>query len=261
MTASETTALKTMLFALADDEFIIGHRMSEWTGLGPIIEEDIAFSSMAQDEMGHALGLYSLLHQMGEDEPDTLAFLRPADAFHNSICVELSRGDYAFSLIRQLLYDGAEAERFEALTRSSFPDLANLAAKIVQEERYHWIHNTMLVQRLAKGTEESRIRMQSALSELFPYSLGLFEPFDGNDLLVAANIAPDENTMRQRWLNRMCPLLLSYGLAVPAHQEGDNWTGDVEAVFGGRSGRHTEHLMNILDALQLLRKADPEAAW
>src|SRR6186997_1365783 len=101
----QMTAIKDLLFRMADDELLLGHRDSEWTGLGPILEEDIAFSSMAQDELGHALVWYQLLHELGEDEPNRLAFLRDAAAWRNARLVELPRGDYAFSLVRQYLFD------------------------------------------------------------------------------------------------------------------------------------------------------------
>lgn len=261
MTETRTAAFKNYLLCLADDEFIIGHRNSEWTGLGPIMEEDIAFSSMAQDELGHALGIYEFLHALGDADPDALAFKRAPSNFRNSILTELPRGDYAFSLIRQLLYDAAEAERFSALASHPNEELRNLASKILQEERYHWMHDTSMVKRLACATEESRIRMQAALNEAFPYALGMFELFEGHDELVAAGLAPSEETIRQNWMNRICPLLVSYGLDVPAHVNEDQWVFDGEPVFGGRRGKHTEHLLNIIDAIQLLTKADPEAVW
>src|SRR5687768_15043745 len=108
-----TEALKDLLYKIADDQFILGHRNSEWTGLGPLLEEDIAFSSMAQDKLGHSLAFYHLLEELGEPDPDTLAFRRPAQQFHCCQFVELPIGEYDFSLIRHFLFDHAEAIRFE----------------------------------------------------------------------------------------------------------------------------------------------------
>jgi 1,2-phenylacetyl-CoA epoxidase catalytic subunit len=111
--------LKDLLYRLADDQLILGHRNSEWNGLGPILEEDIAFSSMAQDKLGHSLQLYTLLHQLGEAEPDTVAFTRNAPQFHCCQLVELPIGEYDFSLIRHFLFDHAELLRFEALATAA----------------------------------------------------------------------------------------------------------------------------------------------
>jgi ring-1,2-phenylacetyl-CoA epoxidase subunit PaaC len=104
-------ALKELLYKMADDQLILGHRNSEWTGMGPLLEEDIAFSSMAQDKVGQSLALYTVLHQLGENEPDTVAFTRNANQFHNCILVELPNQEYDFSLIRHFLFDTAEALR------------------------------------------------------------------------------------------------------------------------------------------------------
>src|SRR5688500_14027833 len=123
-------ALKELLYKIADDQLILGHRNSEWTGFGPLLEEDIAFSSMAQDKVGQSHALYTLLHQLGEQPPDTVAFTRNADQFHNCVLVELPNGEYDFSLIRHFLYDTALALKFDSLTRSSYQPLAELAVKI-----------------------------------------------------------------------------------------------------------------------------------
>src|SRR5690606_18838657 len=122
------------------DQLILGHRNSEWTGLGPLLEEDIAFSSMAQDKIGHSYALYQMLHDLGEDDPDTVAFMRPASQFHNSHFVELPNGEYDFSLMRHFLYDTAEQLRFELLQESAAEPLAELARKIRGELRYHALH-------------------------------------------------------------------------------------------------------------------------
>ena len=114
-----TEALKDLLYKIADDQLILGHRNSEWTGFGPLLEEDIAFSSMAQDKVGQSLALYTLLEQLGENDPDTVAFMRNADQFHNCEFVELPIGEYDFSLIRHFLFDTAELIRFEMLAESS----------------------------------------------------------------------------------------------------------------------------------------------
>src|SRR5688572_33396134 len=117
-------ALKELLYKIADDQLILGHRNSEWTGFGPLLEEDIAFSSMAQDKIGQSYALFQILHELGEQAPDTVAFTRNAAQFHNCILVELPNGEYDFSLVRHFLFDTAEALRFESLSQSSFQPLA-----------------------------------------------------------------------------------------------------------------------------------------
>jgi ring-1,2-phenylacetyl-CoA epoxidase subunit PaaC len=261
MTAQQQEALRTYLTCLADDEFILGHRMSEWTGQGPIIEEDIAFSSMAQDELGHALGFYTLLEELGAPDADALIYTRSVDAFRNSVFTELHRGDYGFSLMRQFLYDAAESERLAMLRDSSFEPLRELARKMLQEERYHWVHGTSMLKRLCGGSDEARTRMQRALDTLFPYALGLFETFEGHDDLVEAGIIPSEIAVRDAWMQRICPLFKEYGLSVPCRMDGGTMRSDAPPVEGGRAGRHTEHLDEILGAVQMLAKRDPGAKW
>jgi len=127
------TALKELLYKIADDLLILGHRNSEWTGFGPLLEEDIAFSSMAQDKVGQSHALYTILNSLGERDPDTIAFTRNASQFHNCVLVELPNGEYDFSLIRHFLYDTAEAIRFEMLSSSTFQPVADLSKKIRAE--------------------------------------------------------------------------------------------------------------------------------
>ncbi|MFN8474708.1 MAG: 1,2-phenylacetyl-CoA epoxidase subunit PaaC [Anaerolineae bacterium] len=244
-------ALVDYIMALADDEVVIGHRESEWTGLGPILEEDIAFSSIAQDELGHALTYYTLLEELGQGNPDDLAFLRPVEDFRNAQLCELPRGDYAFSLVRGYLYDLAEAVRLEGLAVSTYPPLAAAAQKLRPEEKYHLMHGRTWVQRLALGSEEARGHIQAALDTVYPAAGGLFEPTTGEDLLVSQGIAPASADVRARWASLVEPFLADLGLSIPSG------TSDL----GGRYRQHTEHLAQMLDAMQTLRRGDPTAVW
>jgi ring-1,2-phenylacetyl-CoA epoxidase subunit PaaC len=173
-------ALKEVLYKIADDQLILGHRNSEWTGMGPLLEEDIAFSSMAQDKIGQSLALYVLLQELGEGPPDTVAFTRNAQAFHNCIFVELPNGEYDFSLVRHFLYDAGLALRFEMLSASSYRPLAELSVKIKGELKYHTMHADIWIKRLGSATEESIERLQRSLDYALPYALGMFEqsPFE-----------------------------------------------------------------------------------
>src|SRR3712207_2625672 len=130
-------SLVAMVTALGDDELVLGHRHSEWTGYAPHIEEDVAFSSIAQDEVGHAAALYALAGKLVGDDADHLAFGRTADQYRNALICERPNGDWAYTLARHWVYDTADDVRLEALERSSDPELAALAAKMRREERYH----------------------------------------------------------------------------------------------------------------------------
>src|SRR5262245_56963285 len=170
--AKTRAAVVDLLYRLADDSLIIGHRNSEWTGLGPLLEEDIAFSSMAQDKIGHSYAIYQILHSLGEPDPDTIAFLRPGNEFRNSLLTELPNGEYDFSLIRHFLYDTAEYLRFEMLTRSSFTPLAELAVKIKSELHYHTLHANTWIKKLGNATDASVEKLQQSLDLALPFALG-----------------------------------------------------------------------------------------
>src|SRR6478735_7295188 len=197
------SALKELLYKMADDQLILGHRNSEWTGFGPLLEEDIAFSSMAQDKIGHSLALYTILQQLGEPDPDTTAFRRPGSLFHNSILVELPNGEYDFSLIRHFLFDTAEALRFELLKNSSFEPLAQVAKKVRGELRYHTLHANTWIKQLGVATEESISRLQQSLNEALPYALGIFEESPFEKEITAAGIFEGEKELQKRWMKKV----------------------------------------------------------
>lgn len=245
-------AVIDLLYRLADDDLIIGHRNSEWTGLGPILEADIAFSSMAQDEMGHATAYYRLLHELGEPDPDTLAFGRPANQYRCCSLVALGRGDWAFSLVRQYLYDSAEHERLAALRESSFEPLAGLARKFLAEEKYHRMHGRSWLARLSTATDESRRRMQAALDEAWPHALGMFEPTEHDSALAEAGVTRGEAELGVRWRSVVEKELGAAELQVRA---------DAVPVHGGRRGRHPAALGELLDAMQRVYRLDSQAAW
>jgi ring-1,2-phenylacetyl-CoA epoxidase subunit PaaC len=254
-------ALVAYLYALGDDEVLLGHRDSEWTGLGPILEEDIAFSSMAQDELGHALVWYSLLHRLGEPRPDDIGFRRDAVLWRNARLVEQPRGDYAVSLVRQYLFDLAEAVRYDALRTCPYTPVAEAATKLRQEEKYHLIHGRTYLERLATATADSRDRLQAALDTVFPFALGLWEAPEGEAHLVAAGLVPPSDELAQAWLGALAPFLTGLGLHLPAVRDGARWRATVAPVLGGRRGEHGRDLSQMLDAMQALYRTDPQAEW
>jgi ring-1,2-phenylacetyl-CoA epoxidase subunit PaaC len=246
------SAVIDLLYRMADDELIIGHRDSEWTGHGPILEADIAFSSMAQDEMGHALTYYRLLEELGEGDPDTLAFGRPAEAFRCCSLVALPNQDWAFSLVRQFLYDTAEHVRLTDLMTSAYLPLAQVARKLQSEEKYHLMHGRTWIMRLGAATADSRQRLQAALIAAWPHALGMFESTDAGESLRHYEICPAESKLCAQWQSAVAPVFREAGLRVPEN---------IEPQFGGRRGRHAPELAELLGGMQMVYNIDPAAKW
>ncbi len=251
---AETDAVKELLFKMADDQLIIGHRNSEWTGLGPLLEEDIAFSSIAQDKIGQSLALFNVLHEMGEGEPDQTAFTRNADKFKCCQLVEYPIGQYDFSLIRNFLFNHAEYVRFEALVNSSFEPLARIARKFKGEIKYHTMHANLWIKQLGKANAESHSRMQKALDNTFNLALGIFEPGAGDTVLIKSGVYPGEKAVADKWIETILPLLEGALLKTPPRLE---W----KPVYGGRKGIHTEYLQPMIDEMGAVFRLDPGAEW
>ncbi|MBL7812411.1 MAG: phenylacetate-CoA oxygenase subunit PaaC [Bacteroidetes bacterium] len=254
LTEKHVEGLKELLYKMADDQLIIGHRNSEWTGLGPLLEEDIAFSSMAQDKIGQAHALYELLEQLGEQDPDTVAFMRNDTQFHCCQLAELPIGEFDFSLIRQFFFDHAEALRFEMLQNSIFEPLAMVARKFRGEVKYHTMHADIWLKQLGHGTEESKTRMQNAINETFGLALGIFEPGDYETELQEVGIFAGEAALQAAWLEKISPIVQQAGLRLPDISE-------VTPAYGGRKGIHTPHLQPLLDEMTEVFRIDPAADW
>jgi ring-1,2-phenylacetyl-CoA epoxidase subunit PaaC len=247
-------ALSDLLLRMADDELIIAHRHSEWTGLGPLLEEDIAFSSIAQDKLGHAQALYQINCDLcGGDVPDVIAFQRAPEQFRCSQFVELPNDEYDASLVRHFLFDVAEYLRYGMLASSSLEPLAKLSRKIHGELRYHLYHAKTWVEQLSgKGTEVSKARMQQALNHMWPYALGMFEPGVDEEALKHEGVFNGEADLQTAWLQFVMEALPPAVLTVPH---------DAEPVFGGRKGYHTEHLAPLLVEMTEVVRIDPQAEW
>jgi ring-1,2-phenylacetyl-CoA epoxidase subunit PaaC len=247
-------AIKELLYKIADDLLILGHRNSEWTGFGPLLEEDIAFSSMAQDKIGQSHALYQMLHQLGEQAPDTVAFTRNADQFHNCIFTELPNGEYDFSLIRHFLFDVGLAIRFELLKNSSFTPLAELAVKVRGELKYHTLHANTWIKQLGNATEESIGRLQGSLEAAMPYALGMFEPSPYENEIVQEGLFAGEAVVFDKWKAKISEVLNQTRLQLPD-------INNIKPVVGGRVGKHSEHLQPLLDEMSEVFKIDPTAEW
>ena len=176
---STRVALEELLLTLADDEFVLGFWDSEWTGIAPQLEEDVAMSSLATDELGHARAFYELLGALTGRDPDAIAYDRGPEDFRHARILDHPRTDWAFSVARRWLYDTADAVRLEALVASSYAPLAGLVAKIQREERYHLMHADAWLRRLAHADGEPRDRLIAALATLRGDATSVFAPLDG----------------------------------------------------------------------------------
>ena len=250
----ESGAIKEFLFKIADDQLIIGHRNSEWTGLGPILEEDIAFSSIAQDKIGQSLAIYNILHSLGEPEPDIAAFTRNSGDFKCCQYVEHPIGEYDFSLIRNFFFNHAESIRFELLSKSAFEPLAKLSKKIKGEIKYHVMHADTWIKQLGKSGDESRNRLQKTIDESFNLALGIFEPGDNENVLINSGIFEGEEKLKQAWIESVMGVLSSASLSLP---DKNSW----KPVYGGRKGIHTEYLQPLIDEMGEVFRIDPKAEW
>jgi len=245
-------ALIARLTAMADDELILGHRDSEWTGHAPLLEEDIALANIAQDEIGHALLWLEVRTGLDGSDPDALAFFREAGDFRNVRLVELPRGDWAFTMLRQFLFDAFETELLERLARSSYAPLAEAAAKAAKEEIFHLRHSGLWLERLAHGTEESRRRLEAALEQLWPYLPQLWQAQAGDAALAEAGVVPEPTGLEEAARGRVLAALARVGVASPA---------EVAPNPGGRE-RHGEALVALLIDMQSVARADPGVdAW
>ncbi|MFA9444522.1 1,2-phenylacetyl-CoA epoxidase subunit PaaC [Egicoccus sp. AB-alg6-2] len=259
-----TTARARLLLVLADDELISGHRASHWTGVAPSLEEDLAFSTIAQDEINHADVWYQLL--LGEDHADVRAGVdalglgrAPQDYLHAIVC-ERPPGDFAYTLARHWAYDRFDVVRLAALADSSDADVAAVAVKLLHEERYHLEHADHWFARLAAGGDEPRRRLRDALAIVLPETLGLFEPFAGEDEAVEQGLLPvDHATLRARWSEIVGAMLdeAGFGALLPAPD-----AATPEAASGGRQGRHSPDFTDdVWPEMTALYRAHPGARW
>ena len=258
---SPDKTLLAYLTSLADDEFVLGHRDSEWTGHAPILEEDIAFSNIAQDELGHALALYGLAETLSGKSPDAMAFERPWSEFLCCRFVSYPKGDFAYTVMRQFLFDAAEEVRMKSLASSSFAPLCELSVRILAEEAYHLMHTKGLVERLGDATDESRRRMQTALDEAFPQALGMFEAPEGEQELVNAGIVKPGTVLQNDWLAMAIPILETASLKAPVQKEKGCMVPHCSADTGGRRKNQTEHLRQLVADLQQVYQTAPGGSW
>lgn len=239
---------------LADDSLILGHRMSEWCGHGPILEEDIAMTNIALDLVGQAT---SFLKYAGEVEgkgrdQDTLAFLRYDREYKNALLVEQPNGDFGMTMMRQFLFDAFRKPLFERLQNSTDKQLAAIAEKSLKETKYHLKHSSEWVIRLGDGTEESHRRIQDSLDTLWRYSSELFYSDEVDVEMQKLGVAPNMSEVFDDWNTTTHAVLKEATLQIPTN----NWKHE-----GGRKGLHSEHMGHILSELQYMQRAYPNMEW
>jgi ring-1,2-phenylacetyl-CoA epoxidase subunit PaaC len=247
-------ALTTYTLRIADDSLILGHRVSEWCGHGPILEEDIALTNIALDLIGQAT---SLLEYAGTTEnagrtADDLAFLRYERDYKNVLLVEQPNGDFAHTIVRQWLFDTFRLFFYEALCLSGDKQLAAIAEKSLKETKYHCKHSSEWVIRLGDGTEESHQRIQAAVDTLWRYADELFFMDETDETLIRQGIAVDLAPLKDKWMERIRYVADEATIQLPTN----NWT-----QHGGRIGRHSEHLGFLLAEMQYMQRAYPGMEW
>ena len=249
------TAYFEFLLRLGDNTLILGHRVSEWCGHAPVIEEDIALANTALDLIGQTqmwLGLAAEVEGKGR-KADDLAMLRDAWDFRNVLMVEKPNGDFGQTLMRQFLFDAFHLEMLKGLTTSSEPRVAEIAAKAVKEVQYHVERSGDTVIGLGDGTAESHVRMQDALNLMWPYVGEMFVSDDVDAEMLSTGIAPDLAQLRIAFDAHVGAVMADATLTIP---------DSTFAHKGGKSGfQHTEHLGHILTQMQWLQRAYPRASW
>ena len=245
-----------VLYALrrADDALILGHRLSEWCGHAPMMEEDMALANMGLDLIGQARELYTYVAKVensGNDE-DKLAYLRDVRQYRNLLLVEQPNGDFARTIIRQFFYSAFADPYCRAMMASKDETLAAIAAKSEKESAYHLRHSSEWVIRLGDGTEESHRRAQTAIDDLWAFTGELFHSDESDKALIADGLGIDPESLRAGWMQTVSNILHTATLKTSA---------SARMQKGGRSGHHSEHLGHLLSELQSLQRSFPGATW
>ncbi len=238
---------------LADNALVLGHRNSEWTGHGPILEQDIAISNIALDLIGQARNFYQYAAKLlgGNTTEDTLAFHRNAPAFRNLLLVEMEKGDWAFTTLRQFFFSAYQYFLFERLKESRDETLAAIAAKSLKEVQYHLRWSSEWVIRLGDGTQESKQRIEKALQQLAPFVNELTTLSDFEKTLAASQVAVDPASIKKLLQEKIHLILEEATLVMPS----------TAAVAGGKTGQHTPQLETMLLEMQVLQRTYPESNW
>ena len=238
----------------ADDALVLGHRLSEWCGHGPMLEEDMALANMGLDLLGQARELYSYAAKAEgcDNNEDKFAYLRDVRQYRNLLLLEQPNGDFAGTMVRQFFYSAFADLYWRAMIKSRDETLAAIAAKSEKESAYHLRHSSEWIIRLGDGTEESHARTQAAIDHLWAFTGEMFAVDEAERGLINKGIAIDTAALRPLWLKTVSGVVAGATLALPTNE----WMQQ-----GGRSGRHSEHLGHLLSELQYMQRTFPGLTW
>lgn len=247
-------ALYNYLLRLGDDSLILGQRLAEWCGHGPILEEDIAMTNISLDLIGQAMNIFDYAAEIegnGSDH-DKIAMLRYEHQYVNTLLVEQPNKDFAFTMVRQFIFDAFRKPLYELMQNSKDKQLSAIAEKSLKETKYHLKHSSEWVIRMGDGTEESHNRAQKAVDDLWRYADELFFQDDVEKSLMENGILPNYDEVKQAWQQTVEAVMNEATLQIPTN----GWT-----FGGGRIGRHSEHMGFILAELQYMQRAYPNLQW
>ncbi|HJF33490.1 MAG TPA: phenylacetate-CoA oxygenase subunit PaaC [Sporosarcina psychrophila] len=263
MSAEYKEALISLLFQLADDDFLYAYRGSEWLGLAPHIEEDVASSSISQDSMGHAAMYYQLLEDLGAGKADDLAHLRPANERKNSVLTERVNGegyymetpnyDWAYQVVRSYFYIQAKKVKIESLCESSYRPVAEVAIKVKMELYYHKLHWETWFKQLMSSTDVAKNKMNDAITLVMHDFGDVFSFGNQRQAIANSNLIDNEEEMKKKWIASIGPLFKALQIEVPAIPD--------RPAKNGRNGEHTKDLDDALFTLSEVYKLDPMAIW
>lgn len=248
-------ALLDFVLRLGDNSLILGHRLSELCSRGPILEEDIATTNIALDNVGQARILLTYAAQIeGKNRTeDDFAYTRTHEQFRNALLVEQPNGDFGNVIAKQLYYSTFTFLLYSELKKSKDETLAGFAEKALKEVTYHVRHSSEWTLRLGDGTEESKMRMQRAIDNLFPFTGDLFEMNEGDLQLQKENIIPEVSSLKTKWMEMISDVVTRATLKMP---DPATWQQS-----GSRNGKHSEHLSYIVAEMQSVARVYPEAKW
>ena len=246
--------MKNYILKIADDSLIMGQRLAEWCGKGPYLEEDIAIINIALDQLGQANNFYNIAVKHFSDgrTVDDFAMKRTEKEYLNAQLVEVPNGDYANTILKAYFFSVYQNILYEALSDSADEDMKAVALKSLKEVRYHYTHAETWMRVFAQGTEESKIRLNAALENLWEYTGGLFDEVSDEKELVDLGLIPSSNALKELWMDKVSQDFSKFGLKVPS----ETWMQE-----GSRKGIHTEWFGYILCELQYMQRTYPNCAW